>query len=159
MKCFRKGPPSSGGTLDFSSEETAHSTFRTVNFPTRTESSVIILASWDDPSATCKVMVRSLGLGTRPALSASALPRERMPAPVSKTIGIVALPFSVTSTQKTPLSERSWMVSVRIPASAFSRSLTLARWVREGPSVTFGLDGLLNAARASFTSASSASSS
>src|SRR5208337_149196 len=92
LKCLKKVWPSRGSTSPFSAGITAHSTFWTVNLPTRTEGMTSCLASTTVPSAVVNRTVGSLVLGFKPIRPASLAEMVVRPAPVSKTIFVGTLP-------------------------------------------------------------------
>ena len=121
--------------------KTAHSTLLTVNGPTRTVGIVIIFAAVTPPVASCNWTVGSVGLG----MSGRSSRRIRLEsvtrlAPVSKIIGVVSLPFKVTSTSKTPPLRLISMALLSTDFSLLTSCCTLSSNPRDGPSLRGDFD-------------------
>ena len=87
------------------------------------------------PVASCNWTVGSVGCGFRPILAANSVERVMRLAPVSKIIGVVSVPFKVTSISKTPPLRRISIALLSTDFSHLASCLTLSSNPRDGPSL------------------------
>ena len=150
--------PSKSGTSRLSGGKTTQSTLLAVNGPTRTVEIVINFAAVTPPVASCNWTVGSLGWGFRPIFAANSAESVTRLAPVSKIIGVVTLPFKVTSTSKTPPFRLISTALLSTDFSRFTSCFTLSSNPRDGPSLSGDFDFEFRASRADLIVSSWASS-